>query len=50
MTAYKLLATAAAEDPAIFTSTMGNANDVNKGITIALRPGIKFAGTDMDCW
>ena len=35
MTAYKLLATAAAENPSGFTGTAG---DPNKGITIALRP------------
>lgn len=38
MTAYKLLETAAAEDPSAFTSSNSDANDVNKGITIALRP------------
>ena len=36
MTAYKLLATAAAEDPGVFTSSSGD--DTKKGITIALRP------------
>ena len=35
MTAYKLLATAAAEDPGAFT---GTGSDLNKAITIALRP------------
>ena len=37
MTAYKLLATAAAEDPGAFTSSNGGAIDPNKGISIALR-------------
>ena len=37
MTAYKFLATAAAEDPGAFTSSNVNSGDVNKGITIALR-------------
>jgi len=35
MTAYKLLTTAAAENPGAFT---GSGSDVNKGISIALRP------------
>ena len=47
MTAYKLLATAAAEDPATFTSSNGSANDPNKGITIALRPGTSSTWTDL---
>ena len=37
MTAYKLLATAAAEEPGAFTSSNGSAGDLNKGYTIALR-------------
>ncbi len=37
MTAYKLLTTAAAEDPGAFTSSISVTDD-NKGITIALRP------------
>ena len=38
MTAYKLLTTAAAENPASFTSSSGGSSDANKGISIALRP------------
>ena len=38
MTAYKFLATAAAENPGAFTSSNIFATDFNKGITIALRP------------
>ena len=38
MTAYKLLTTAAAENPSSFTSSNSGASDDNKGITIALRP------------
>jgi len=40
MTAYKLLATAAAEDPGAFVSSnvSGGVGDPNKGISIALRP------------
>ena len=37
MTAYKLLATAAEENPGAFTSSNVNGGDPNKGITIALR-------------
>lgn len=37
MTAYKLLETAAAEDPGAFTSS-GAGSDAHKGITLALRP------------
>lgn len=45
MTAYKLLATAAAEDPSGFTGTTG---DPNKGISIALRPGpVTLTWTDL---
>ena len=44
MTAYKLLATAAAEDPNGFTGTTG---DPQKGITIALRPGTSLTWTDL---
>ena len=44
MTAYKLLATAAAEDPGGFTGTTG---DPQKGISIALRPGIISTWTDL---
>jgi len=38
MTAYKFLATAAAENPGAFVSSNSSAGDPNKGITIALRP------------
>ena len=44
MTAYKLLATAAAEDPDGFTGTTG---DPNKGITIALREATNPIWTDL---
>ena len=44
MTAYKLLATAAAEDPGGFTGLTG---DPNKGISIALKPVISSTWTDI---
>ena len=44
MTAYKLLATAAAEDPSGFTGTTG---DPNKGISIALRQATSLIWTDL---
>ena len=44
MTAYKLLATAAAEDPGGFTGTTG---DPQKGISIALRPATNTTWTDI---
>ena len=44
MTAYKLLATAAAEDPSGFTGTTG---DPQKGISIALRPLPNNIWTDL---
>ena len=48
MTAYKLLATAAAEDPANFTSSNVNGgSDPSKGITIALRQGTSSTWTDL---
>ena len=47
MTAYKLLATAASEDPATFTSSNAGAGDTNKGITIALRPSLNSIWTDL---
>jgi len=47
MTAYKLLATAAAEDPGAFTSSNGNAGDANKGISIALREDLRTTWTDL---
>ena len=49
MTAYKLLATAAAEDPGAFTSSSGSAGggEPNKGISIALRPVTNTTWTDL---
>ena len=44
MTAYKLLATAAAEDPSGFTGTTG---DPQKGISIALRQATSLIWTDL---
>ncbi len=47
MTAYKLLATAASEDPDIFTSSNPSGGGTNKGISIALRPSPPNIWTDL---
>ena len=49
MTAYKLLATAAAEDPGAFISSSNSAgvDEPNKGISIALRPSPPNICTDL---
>ena len=49
MTAYKLLATAAAEDPGAFISSSNSAgvDEPNKGISIALRPSPPNIWTDL---